>query len=187
MLQAKKVKDIYNTPVPKTDHHQLLLYTKWPRFEYARAGALNGQIRSIQPKSITPGAQYLLIDDSGSYYPSPCGITTFWCAMPDDVLVASNSLAFQIIKLLEFQTGRPFGKKNNGYSDHWSRMIWDLLNLSSGSYFNRRKASYNNVSRQAGDAISLLINGNDDNKGVDYQLLDEGGISIICIEGVVNE
>lgn len=60
----------------KRDYHQLLLYTKWPKFEYARAGALNGRIRSIQPKSITPGAQYLLIDDSGRSFPSPCGITT---------------------------------------------------------------------------------------------------------------
>ncbi|WP_042372116.1 hypothetical protein [Bacteroides neonati] len=187
LLQAKKATNIYKAVVSKTDYHQLLLYTKWPKFEYARAGALNGRIRSIQPKSITPGAQYLLIDDSGRSFPSPCGITTFWCAMPDNILVANNSLALQIIKLLEFQTGRPFDKKNNSrYLDHWSKMIWDLLNLSSVSCFNRRKAGYNNVSRQAGDAISLIINRNND-KCTEYQLPDEGGISIICIEGVVNE
>ena len=43
------------------DTHQLILYTRWPRFQYCRAGYLNGQERSINPKTITTGAQYLLI------------------------------------------------------------------------------------------------------------------------------
>lgn len=183
LLQAKKATNIYNAVVPKTDHHQLLLYTKWPIFEYARADALNGQIRSIQPKSITPGAQYLLIDEKRCEY-NPCLSTTFWCAMPDNPLIANNSLAFQIIKLLEFQTGRPFVMKENpDHLDHWSKMIWDLLNLSTSSSFKRSKAGYHNSPRYTGDCISMLINGNDNNEN-SYN--DGEGVSVLCIEGVAD-
>lgn len=179
LLQAKKSKDIYHTIIPASDSHQLSLYTKWPKFEYLRAGILNGKRRSITPKTISPGAQYLLIDEIKS-----CGDTTFWCAMPDDPLVASNSLALQIIKLIEFQTGKPFIKRTNRNIDQWSKLIWDLLDLSASSFFNRRKAGYHKHDRYAGDSIKMLFDmttGNA-NKSVVFDL-DDGGISILCIEG----
>lgn len=31
--------------------------------------------------------------------------------------------------------------------DHWSQMIWDLLQISANSYFNRRHAGFNNTPR----------------------------------------
>ena len=55
LLQAKKSNDVYYTPIHHNDQHQYILYTKWPKFEYHRAGRLNGISRSISPKSITPG------------------------------------------------------------------------------------------------------------------------------------
>lgn len=178
LLQAKKSTNIYKTVVSNSDKHQLTLYTKWPNFEYHRAGSLNGEMRNIQPKSITPGAQYLLIDNNHS----PLLDTTFWCAIPDNFLVANKSLALQIINLIEFQTGRPFGEKNKENIDHWSKMIWDLLSLSVNSIFNRRHAGYESISRQAGDLFSKLNNNN-----TEFTLSNEEGISVIYIEGSLNE
>ena len=77
---------------------------------------------------------------------TPCGHHTFWCAYADEHLTASKSLALQIINLLEFQTGRPFVSKRL-HMDHWSQMIWDLLQISANSYFNRRHAGFNNTPR----------------------------------------
>ena len=147
LLQAKKTNDIYCTPIHPNDKHQLLLYTKWPKFQYQRAGALNGLIRSINPKTITPGAQYLLIDEHNISH-SPLGPCTFWCAKADDILIAANSLSHQIVDFIDFQTGKPFVSLSIGM-DHWSKMIWDLITISANSYFNRRKAGYTHHPRLA--------------------------------------
>ena len=138
LLQAKKTSNIYNSPVDPQDKHQLALYTQWPKFRYHRAGTLNGQERSICPKTVSTGAQYLLIDENFATPNMPVH-WTFWCATPDDVLSASHSLAFQIVDLIEFQTGRPFIEKKP-YMDHWSKMIWDLIDISASACFNRRSA-----------------------------------------------
>ena len=154
LLQAKKTNNIYKTTISSGDTHQLILYTQWPRFKYRRAGYLDGQVRSITPKTIITGAQYLLIDEN-NLYNTPCGHHTFWCACADEHLTASKSLALQIINLLEFQTGRPFVSPRS-HMDHWSKMIWDLIRLSANSYFNRRSAGFKNTPRTSGNVINFF-------------------------------
>lgn len=179
LLQAKRTKNIYNISIK--EQHQYVLYTEWPKFEYHR-GRLNGVSRSVSPKTITPGAQYLLIDEQHNagygYYAS-----TFWCAKADNPLEASDCLATTILQLIEFQTGRPFVAK--GYNiDHWSKMIWDLLDLSTKSIFNRRRSGFKKCPRGYGDMISYLTN---INNGDNLVIGEEIGISIICIEGICKE
>lgn len=182
LLQAKKSNNVYYTPIHHNDQHQYILYTKWPKFEYRRAGRLNGISRSISPKTITPGAQYLLIDEQhyAAHWHYP---VTFWCAGADNPLTASNSLATALLQLIEFQTGRTFVAKGPNI-DQWSRMIWDLLDISVQSVFNRRRNGFYNHPRNSGDIISFLTTpNNEDNLGG-----GEGqGISIICIEGICGE
>lgn len=183
LLQAKKTSNIYNSPVATNDKHQLALYTKWPKFRYRRAGILNGQERSICPKTVSTGAQYLLIDENFATPNMPVR-WTFWCATPDDVLSASHSLAFQIVDLIEFQTGRPFIEKRQ-YMDHWSKMIWDLIDISASACFNRRSAGYRNKPRMQGNILNLLNNGNDQ---LSEQFNDDNiGMSILYIEGDARE
>ena len=183
LLQAKKTSNIYNSPVATNDKHQLALYTKWPKFRYRRAGILNGQERSICPKTVSTGAQYLLIDENFATPNMPVH-WTFWCATPDDVLSASHSLAFQIVDLIEFQTGRPFIEKKP-YMDHWSKMIWDLIDISASACFNRRSAGYRNQPRMQGNILNLLNNGNDQ---LSEQFNDDNiGMSILYIEGDARE
>lgn len=177
LLQAKKTNDVYNTPIHRNDRHQYILYTKWPKFEYHRAGRLNGISRSVSPKTITIGAQYLLIDERHNvgcrHYP-----ITFWCASADEPLVASNSLATALLQLIEFQTGRTFVAKGSNI-DQWSRMIWDLLDMSVQSVFNRRRNGFNKHPRSSGDIIAFLSTFN--NEEVD-EIID-AGVPVICIEG----
>ena len=183
LLQAKKTSNIYNSPVDPQDKHQLALYTQWPKFRYHRAGTLNGQERSICPKTVSTGAQYLLIDENFATPNMPVH-WTFWCATPDDVLSASHSLAFQIVDLIEFQTGRPFIEKKL-YMDHWSKMIWDLIDISASACFNRRSAGYRNQPRMQGNILNLLNNGNDQ---LSEQFNDDNiGMSILYIEGDARE
>lgn len=181
LLQAKKTTDIYRTTVHSNDQHQLLLYTKWPRFKYARAGKLNGKIRSVTPKTITPGAQYLLIGES-PYYDSPL----LGCAMPDKTLDASKSFASELIDLMRFRTGRPFASKPIK-TDHWSRMIWDLLEISATSVFNLRTSGFKNERRASDDIISMLSTYKEitNNQNAYGPILSEDGISILCIEAYV--
>ena len=187
LLQAKKTSNIYNSPVATNDKHQLALYTKWPKFRYCRAGILNGQERSICPKTVSTGAQYLLIDENFATPNMPVR-WTFWCATPDDVLSASHSLAFQIVDLIEFQTGRPFIEKRQ-YMDHWSKMIWDLIDISASACFNRRPAGYRNQPRCAGNIINLLTEGvpfvNDNNNNNNND--DTSGVSVLYIEADIRE
>ena len=183
LLQAKKTSNIYNSPVDPHDKHQLALYTQWPKFRYRRAGILNGQERRICPKTVSTGAQYLLIDENFATPNMPVR-WTFWCATPDDVLSASHSLAFQIVDLIEFQTGRPFIEKRQ-YMDHWSKMIWDLIDISASACFNRRSAGYRNQPRMQGNILNLLNNGNDQ---LSEQFNDDNiGMSILYIEGDARE
>lgn len=183
LLQAKKTSNIYNSPVDPQDKHQLALYTQWPKFRYHRAGTLNGQERSICPKTVSTGAQYLLIDENFATPNMPVH-WTFWCATPDDVLSASHSLAFQIVDLIEFQTGRPFIEKKP-YMDHWSKMIWDLIDISASACFNRRSAGYRNQPRMQGNILNLLNNGDD---RLSEQFNDDNiGMSILYIEGDARE
>lgn len=183
LLQAKKTSNIYNSPVDPQDKHQLALYTQWPKFRYHRAGTLNGQERSICPKTVSTGAQYLLIDENFATPNMPVH-WTFWCATPDDVLSASHSLAFQIVDLIEFQTGRPFIEKKP-YMDHWSKMIWDLIDISASACFNRRSAGYRNQPRMQGNILNLLNNGND--QLAEQFNEDNIGMSILYIEGDARE
>lgn len=180
LLQAKKTKNIYRARVSSRDMHQLTLYTKWPIFEYTEA-SLKGEIRDITPKTITSGAQYLLIDERKSYHPL-CPAPSFWCAMPQRVLSASNTLALQIVKFLEFQVGRPFVE--NPTRKDWSQMIWDLLHISATSKFNRQRSGHTDQPRSYGDIFNQLL---ESNGGQEIYDSPEGGVSVLCIEGRVEQ
>lgn len=190
LLQAKKVNNIYLHPIPNNEKHQLQLYTKWPKFEYARAGILNGKQRSILPKTVTSGAQYLLISDDTLYEHCCCCCDShFWCAIPNEHLSASNSFAHQLVHLLEFKTGRPFSDENSIMED-WSQMIWDLLSISANSVFNRTGSGYKKQPRYSGDALSFLLGNNDNNINFKEDVntdQESVGISVICIEVNMSE
>ena len=178
LLQAKKLNgntdSIYHHKIGYNDMHQLFLYTHWPKFIYRKANNLNGRKRSVIPKAITAGAQYLLIDRN-----AVC--TPFWCAMPNDILVASKCLASQLVDFIEFQTGRTFVK--SAPRDSWSQMIWDLLEISFQSVFNKPKYGYVKASRTS-DEISDFL---DLPQKLTLSDNNNVGIPILCIQSEEKE
>lgn len=189
LLQAKRSKNPFNETVP--NDHQYLLYSEWPEFEYRRAGILNGKTRSILPKTITQGAQYLLIDDIRPGY--------LYTATVDRPMNGSKWFARTLATILSFDGGRTFQVSNP--RDDWSQVILDLLCLSASAVFNRRNSGYVGAHRWNGDAAFDYILNSDvyENDKNGYQqsvdvAADEAlsGMSVICVDlgsstGLINE
>ena len=132
LLQAK-VTSKQVSKVSASDAHQLKLYEKWPDFKYLRARKLTGTKRSIVPKAATNGGQYLLIDDdpvnglSGAAGTFPMG-----CAWANPVLTLNNNLAIELVEFLKFKSGRTFEGDPLKSTDEWTKMIWDLIEITKG-------------------------------------------------------
>lgn len=176
LLQAKCTDNVFRTAIPAD--HQFILYTRWLEFEYVRAGSFNGVRRSVCPKTITQGAQYLLIDKN---HP-----TVQYTATVDNPLVGTTPLPCALASVIAFERGRTF---QSGYPcDMWSRMIWDLLSISACAVFNRRAAGFNNRDRWTGDnTFRFFLNngGENDLPPIVYSEDEMGvnsGVSVICVD-----
>lgn len=181
LLQAKRTDTPLSAPIPKD--HQFVLYTEWPEFEYKRAGYLNGKTRSVLPKTITQGAQYLLI-----YETKHVDLLT---ATVDTPLNASKYFSRTLAAIMSFDAGRTFQVTNP--RDDWSQMILDLLRLSAAAVFNRRRSGYIGANRWNGDsAFDYILNPDGQDKDNDKEDLLQyhdvvpddahSGMSVICID-----
>lgn len=147
LLQAK-MSQKESHYVPSTEMHQLKLYMEWPDFSYKKAGALTGVSRSVQPKAIHDGAQYLLIDDhpvtglAGSVGTFPMG-----CAIPDRTLQLNDDLTNELLEFMKFKAGRSFEEDKNRTKDDWTQVVWDLLDLAQGKATRRMNAGYTSFPR----------------------------------------
>lgn len=151
-FQAKCTSHPLKANIP--NDHQFILYSEWPEFEYKRAGNLNGKRRSVLPKTITQGAQYLLFDKS-----NPSEMFTATVGRP---LNGSGCLAFTLASLLSFDEGRTF--QFDSPRDDWSQMVLDMLRLSVDSKFKftRKKSGINREPRWRGDRLFGFIANPDD-------------------------
>lgn len=179
LLQAKCCDNPLYVQIKKD--HQFVLYSEWPEFEYKRAGRLNGKRRSVLPKTITQGAQYLLIDKDDPYQ--------LFTATVDCPLNGSRNFACSLASIVSFDDGRTF--QANLPHDDWSQMVLDLLRISAVSVFNRRNSGFKNANRWNGDkAFSYLMNPEEIEKEIgvvsqDYREdtnEDLSGMSVICID-----
>lgn len=142
-LQAKLSDKPFNQKIPQD--HQFLLYSEWPEFVYKRAGNLNGKRRSVLPKTITQGAQYLLIKRNDNH-------ADFYTATVDNPLKGSRLFPMTLASIISFDDGRTFQMDNP--RDDWSQMIIDVLNillLPKGAVFNRENAKLYGEKRLRGD------------------------------------
>lgn len=198
LLQAK-ISQTQEMKVSSGDLHQLELYKKWPEFEYHRAGKLNGETRNILPKTITTGAQYLLINNN----PATNGLNgnkkcvPMRCSLPDDILYTDKSFSDEIIDFLAFRTGRLFDDFSVK-SDDWSKMIWDLLEMAKGVCSRRKNLGMSWFSRE-NECISYTQEYSEiswDNSVLNRICLNEGderyfnneiGVPVILIESCSEE
>ncbi|HDL17719.1 MAG TPA: hypothetical protein ENH29_01550, partial [Bacteroidetes bacterium] len=128
LLQVKKTSR-QNFKISSNELHQLELYTKWPKFKYLRANALNGKTIDIHPKCVTQGARYLLIDPDPFLTLGLDGTFAFGCAIPDNLISIYSDFTNEILNFLMFATGRTISDKAS-ITEDWSKMIWDLLSIS---------------------------------------------------------
>ena len=136
------------TVIAANDQHQLRLYSDWPLFTYKRAGRLNGVKRDILPKAINDGAQYLLIDDNPVYGLSGMpGTFPMGCATPARTLSINSDLANEIIDFLKFKSGRAFEQNPATTKDDWTKMIWELLDVTKAKASKRRNAGLTSFPR----------------------------------------
>ena len=179
LLQAKRTKKPFYTGI--ANDHQFVLYSEWPEFEYRRAGVLNGKRRSVLPKTITQGAQYLLIAEL-----NPLELLT---ATVDRPLNGSKLFARTLAAILSFDAGRTFQVTNP--HDDWSQMILDLLRLTATSVFTRRNSGFVGTKRWSGDkAFDYILSlwTQDEVKIDEKQTADEdateafSGFSVVCID-----
>ena len=135
LFQLKRVPQ-ENIPCVKPDNMlQYEFYTEWPEF------SLGGKFypalsRNIEPKTVTPGAQYMLINDpdftvrqpfwGGHYYQHPC---VFTHSISRPVMYSSTDLTFGrfLWDFTHWQNGRPISPEEEAAGDEWSRFIWDLI------------------------------------------------------------
>ena len=132
------------------------LYTDWPQFSIIN----HGQHLSydVQPKTITPGAQYMIVKQPKSSKPSipHYSDTYFYHSIPcNNIRLDRNYILGSFLsKFLNWQTGRPISARS-AITEDWSRFIWELINTSKTSVFNRRNVHIQNQPRANGDFFSL--------------------------------
>jgi hypothetical protein len=161
LFQAKKsAQQPYRIRTCEKD--QLRLYRDWPDFKYTRSSFLNGQSRSVTPKTPHPGAQYLRVDDSPLNVPMSNllgfpGTYPVGCCMPDESLFDHNHLAAELFDLFIFCTGRPFdGRDAAKKTQDWSQVVWDLLESGVRKMFQRKNSGRFHCPRSSGDTVDML-------------------------------
>lgn len=178
LLQAKRTKTPLSQHIP--NDHQFVLYSEWPEFEYKRAGCLNGKKRSILPKTITQGAQYLLIDESN--------YIELFTATVNIPLNSFKLFSRTLAAFLSFDAGRTFDV--DYHRDDWSQMILDLLNIVASSRFTHRNGGFVKFPRWNGDtAFDYIMNNEGQNNAENavhiQNSADDGhltGIGVICVD-----
>lgn len=156
---------------------QLDLYEHWPVFTL---NCCNCQF-DVQPKTVTPGAQYGLI------LTNP--FVSMYCTIPSLKLEVANSPSFArfLINMMKWQTGRPFVLDvEQGAQDSWSDLISHLLYVTLSKRFNRKNVGYTDSPRASKGLVRMLI----ENKEVEEtpnsidekDERDENTISILYVE-----
>lgn len=194
LLQAK-ISDKFRLKIHPNEMHQLELYKNWPEFTYCKAGYLNGEKRNILPKTITDGAQYLLIDNNpltNGCFPVK-GAFPMGCAVPDNILYINDTLSHELINLLKFKSGRPFDRNPHSTKDGWSKMIWDLLKISAAKYSKRKNAKLHSFERTYGynhfctnydRDISLLDETLENFDDINMISDENSGVSVVLVESL---
>ncbi len=120
---------------------QRLLYTEWPvfSFDHSRANAGANQY-DIQPKAVTPGAQYMFINK----YSYPCYVpVVFTHSIPSSVMENTPERSFGsfLWDFINWQNGRPISEPDANPKDEWSRLIWELVARTTNKVYNINKSN----------------------------------------------
>jgi hypothetical protein len=156
ILYQAKVSSNQPYRIPRHETDQLQLYVEWPDFEYHQSPPLSGIRRSVSPKTIHTGAQYMLIDDRPPTHPESGlldipGTYPIGSCMPSETLHDHNDLANELLQVLLVRSGRPFADRASACNTtDWSALVWDLLGAAIQKSFNRKRSGRRQKPRVAG-------------------------------------
>ena len=166
---------------------QLELYQDWPVFEIKPSSTQY----DIQPKAITPGAQYLCIADGLGIC---MGEKRLYHSQPAQNMELYNlyTLGHFILNFVDWQNGRPISLEEDCTNDPWSSFVWELIHRTMANSFNRRNIGIITQSRTSGDFFTSLLSEvkiadvddweNTVEYGKDYSNDEFDGISILLID-----
>ena len=211
LFQVKKAEEPFLGVQKPDNSNQLTLYTEWPRFCFGHIfNEKKKEVYDYYPKCVTPGAQYMFINDGPlychDYYED--GFTEypimFTHSIPSTEI--DNNYEFSFGRFLwyfiNWQIGKPFDS-NETASDAWSRLIWDAINKTRDKFIPQSATLKPNekVPRNNGDFFDYMLNihqtnieklssrlkekrdnGGDKSKLENYEDDSDGAISILYIE-----
>lgn len=204
LFQAKMVDTISYT-IPDNELHQLKLYEEWPDFIYRRAGLLNNTKRIVQPKTHHAGGNYLLISPEKFLNLPYVGYRfNYGVALPCKQTTLSFQLELYLIHFLKFIVGRTIHSNPKVTNDHWSKMIWELIEIGKQKVSRRKNSGISDfprVSLAQCDGLAFIENtdnsifystsrtiSTDGNDEEYYESENsDGGISMIVIESESKE
>ncbi|MBQ3579640.1 MAG: hypothetical protein II975_01405 [Bacteroidales bacterium] len=173
LLQWKKSdKPVFGTS--SSDAKQLELYQVWPQF------CMKGKMYDIQPKTVTPGAQY------GTFYPSKN--TKMYVDMPAQKHKVNSDYTFGrfVWNMINWETGRPIDPERTS-KDEWSKLIWDLMSNSINAHFNRRRIGKVKCDRAMGDFFDRFFPKGPKGSRLDFILSEGGDCEGSCGGGAVGD
>lgn len=169
LFQLKKLKDSCCEYEVKTRNEQVQyeLYTKWPEFSIG-GKFYPGNALNIEPKTVTPGAQYLLINDPDDMvrdywyqyccHHYPC---IFTHSIPRQMMGSRVDLTFGrfLWDFIHWQNGRPIATQDKATTDEWSQFIWKLISKTQRvmvQNINVGITKASGIPKQQGDFFHLL-------------------------------
>ena len=166
LFQLKKVQIEDRGKIKPDNAIQYDLYTKWPKFSFGRS-FISGASYDITPKTVTPGAQYMLINDPDVFvhyywndvrlYFHPC-VFTDSIPLPKMISRADLSFGHFLWDFIHWQNGRPITKEEESTTDEWSRFVWSLIAKTNKAIrnINVNLGKNSKVSKHQGDFFHFL-------------------------------
>lgn len=202
LFQLKRVQGWSFKPTNRRELLQYRFYTKWPEFSIGGKFDPNNSF-DIVPKTVTPGAQYMQINDpdrlSHSFrYESICLFhpCIFTHAIPRPEMYSRSDLSFGrfLWDFIHWQNGRPIDANKDTTKDEWSRFIWDLINKTYKVMIRNINVGIqesDNVAKQQGDFFHLLMTKESMNylpqSYLDWVMRDNDGDKVIIEENINEE
>ncbi len=127
------------------------LYTKWPLFSFGYTFDKNN-CYNIRPRMVSPGAQYMIIEDAPYYRP-----VMFSTSVPRNDIYFDDEASFGLYlwNFIHWDTGRPISIEAEKDEDEWSRLVWNLINHTRSVVYNQR-AIQQSADRANGDFFKFM-------------------------------
>jgi len=161
LFQIKKTDGLYD--IIKPDNKiQLKLYTEWPSFSFGRN--YKSPYYNIEPKTATPGAQYMFINEEDyycrwyDYYPLSMQPLLFTHSSSAAVMYSEPGFSFGsfLWEFINWQDGRPISESALKANDDWSKFIWELISWSETHLFNHKNVRISKQKKAAGDFFQFI-------------------------------